>query len=68
MQLTKRDRDKLDEVLSGGIQAVRVVLRALALQHLHDGKPVSGVAAHVPLTPKAVREIGLILILSTGSL
>jgi putative transposase len=58
VRLTKRDREKLDDVLSGGIQAVRTVLRALALRHLHDGKTVSEVAASVRLTPKAVREIG----------
>src|SRR6266852_8528157 len=58
VRLTKGDREKLDGVLSGGIQAVRTVLRALALRHLHDGKSVSEVAANVRLTPKAVREIG----------
>src|SRR5271169_3335727 len=58
VRLTKADREKLDGVLGGGIQAVRTVLRALALHHLHDGKAVSEVAANVRLTPKAVREIG----------
>jgi len=58
VRLPKRDREKLDAVLSGGIQNVRTVLRALALRHLHDGKAVSEVAANVQLTPKAVREIG----------
>jgi len=58
VRLPKRDREKLDEVLSGGIQNVRTVLRALALRQLHDGKAVSEVAANVRLTPKAVREIG----------
>ena len=56
--LRKRDLEKVDGVLSGGIQAVRVVLRALALCQLHEGKPVSEVASSVRLTPKAVREIG----------
>ena len=56
--LKKADRDKLDDVLSGGIQPVRTVLRALALGHLHEGKSVSDVAHIVRLTPKAVREIG----------
>jgi transposase len=56
--LTKQDRQKLDDLLSRGIQLVRVVLRALALCQLHDGKTVSEVAANVRLTPKAVREIG----------
>jgi len=58
VRLSKGDRGKLDSILSGGLQAVRTVLRALALCHLHDGKPVSEVAANVRLTPKAVREIG----------
>src|SRR5271168_4917327 len=58
VRLTKRDREKLDDILGGGVQAVRTVLRALALCRLHDGKPVSDVADNVRLTPKAVREIG----------
>jgi len=58
VRLRKRDLEKVDGVLSGGIQAVRVVLRALALCQLHEGKPVSEVAFSVRLTPKAVREIG----------
>ena len=45
-------------MLSGGIQAVRVVLRALTLWQLHADKSVAEVAASVRLTPKAVREIG----------
>jgi hypothetical protein len=58
VRLLKRHRDKLDSLLRGGIQQVRVVLRALALCQLHLGKPASEVAANVRLTPKAVREIG----------
>ena len=58
VRLKKTDREKLDDVLSGGIQPVRTVLRALALEHLHEGKSVSEVASVVRLTPKAVREIG----------
>ena len=58
VRLSKRHRDKLDSLLSGGIQQVRVVLRALALSQLHQGKPASEVAANIRLTPKAVREIG----------
>ena len=58
VRLTKRDREKLNQVLGGGIQAVRTVLRALALCQLHEGRTVSEVAGNVRLTPKAVREIG----------
>jgi putative transposase len=58
IRLPKRHRDKVDLLLRGGIQPVRVILRALALTQLHDGKPVAEVASNVRLTPKAVREIG----------
>ena len=54
----KSDREFLDTMLSGGRQPGRVVLRGLALRHLHEGKAVSEVASQVQLTPKAVREIG----------
>jgi putative transposase len=58
VRLKKADRDKLDDVLGGGVQPVRTVFRALALGHLHEGKSASAIAAMVPLTSKAVREIG----------
>lgn len=58
VRLPKHHRDRLDSLLSGGVQSVRVVLRALALRQLHQGKSTSEVAASVPLTSKAVREIG----------
>jgi transposase len=58
VQLKRRDSDELDQMLSGGIQPVRVVLRGLALCQLHQGKSISEVAANVHLTSKAVREIG----------
>jgi transposase len=55
--LKKSDREKLGEVLSGGVQPVRTVLRALVLSHLHAGKSTAEVAAMVRLTAKAVRQI-----------
>ncbi len=58
IRLSKRDREKVDNLLGGGIQPVRVVLRALALLQLHHGKTTSEVAANVRLTPKAIRQIG----------
>ena len=58
VRLLKRHRNKLDNLLSGGIQQVRVVLRALALSQLHQGKAASEVAANLRLNPKTVREIG----------
>jgi hypothetical protein len=44
IRLPKRHRDKVDLLLRGGIQPVRVVLRALALTQLHDGMAVAEVA------------------------
>ena len=58
VRLPQRHGDKLDNILGGGIQPVRVVLRVLALSQLHLGKAASEVAANVRLTSKAVREIG----------
>ena len=58
VSLRKGDRERLDELLSGGIQPVRLVKRALALYQLNDGKTGAEVAANVKLSSKAVREIG----------
>jgi transposase len=58
VHLTPAELREVNRLLHGGLQAVRVVLRALALAHLHDGKAASEVAAMVRLTTKAVREIG----------
>jgi len=58
VRLKKADRDRLDGMLSGGVQPVRTVLRALAVQHLNPGKSPAEVASLVPLTSRAVREIG----------
>src|SRR5713101_5951134 len=58
VRLPKRHRDKLDGILSGGLQPVRVVLRALTLSQLHQGKAASEVAANLRINPKTFREIG----------
>jgi putative transposase len=58
VRLSRGDREKLTDMLSGGVQAVRTVLRALVLCRLDEGRSASQVAAEVRLTAKAVREIG----------
>ena len=58
VRLSPGDRRQINQLLQGGLQPVRLVLRALALSHLHEGKPASEVATMVRLTTKAVREIG----------
>jgi len=48
---------KISQLLRGGVQQVRVVLRALALRLLAEGVTAPQVAHTVPLTPKAIRHI-----------
>ena len=56
--VSRKDRKTLDGLLSGGIQSVRVVFRALALLHLSDGASAPEAARSLKkLTPKAVRDI-----------
>jgi transposase len=55
--LKSQDAKELERVLRGGVQQVRVVLRALALQHLDQGASPPAVARLFPLTPQAIRKI-----------
>ena len=56
--VSRKDRRELDELLGGGVQSVRVTIRALALLHLADGASAPETArALKKLTPKAVRAI-----------
>lgn len=59
LQVTAKDRAELRQLLKGGVQQVRVVLRALALLQLDSGASPPQVAKAVPLTPQAIRRIGL---------
>ena len=53
--LSRRDRKQVDELLRGGLQPVRTVLRALVLRQLADGQSTPAVVArNVGLTPKTV--------------
>src|SRR5216684_8904406 len=58
IKLSARDRDQLDELLSGGLQPVRTVLRALALRQLDQGQSTPAVGASLGLSAKAVWQIG----------
>jgi transposase len=53
-----KDQKELAELLSGGVQQVRVVLRALALRQLAEGGSPPQIAKVVALTPQAIRNIG----------
>jgi transposase len=56
-RLKAQDAQELERVLRGGVQQVRVVLRAVALRHLAHGASAPEVARWVPLTPQAIRRI-----------
>jgi putative transposase len=58
LKLSRRERDELDSLLSGGLQPVRTVLRALALRQMDDGQGTTAVGASLGLSAKAVWEIG----------
>lgn len=58
IDVTSKDQKQLTELLSGGVQQVRVVLRALALRQLAKGGSAPEIARIVPLTPQAIRNIG----------
>ena len=52
-----KDKAKLNELLAGGVQQVRVVLRALALLRVADGFSAPKVADIIPPNLKAVRNL-----------
>ena len=58
IEVTTKDQRELKRLLSGGVQQVRVVLRALALLQLAKGVPAPHIARVVPLTPQAIRKVG----------
>jgi transposase len=58
IDVTPKDQKELVKLLRGGVQQVRVVLRALALLQLAKGDSAPRISDVVPLTPQAIRTIG----------
>ena len=56
-QVSREDEETLREILRAGIQQVRVVLRAIALEQLAAGQAAPAVARIVHVSPQAVRRI-----------
>jgi putative transposase len=54
VRLANSEQQQLDKLLSGGLQPVRTVLRALVLRQLADGQAIRKVARNLGLTPKTV--------------
>ena len=57
VQVSKKDQAALKKLLRGGIEQVRVVLRAVALLQLAQGKGAPQIAEILPLTRQAVRNL-----------
>jgi putative transposase len=58
IKVAKKDEKELKKLLTGGVQQVRVVLRAMVLLQLARGLSAPRIAEVVPLTPQAVRKVG----------
>jgi transposase len=58
IEITSRHKKELKRLLNGGVQQVRVILRALALLRLAEGVSAPRMAALVPLTAQAIRKVG----------
>jgi putative transposase len=58
IDVTPKDQKELANLLSGGVQQVRVVLRALAIWQLANGASAPQISHVIPLTPQAIRKIG----------
>jgi putative transposase len=58
IDVTKKDQQELRKLVKGGVQQVRVVLRALALLQLAEHASAPQIARVVQLTPQAVRRLG----------
>ncbi len=57
VQVSPQDHKEFQNLLRAGIQQVRVVLRAIALEQLSVGRTAPEVAPIVHLSPQAVRRI-----------
>ena len=58
IEVKPKDQNELMSLLSGGVQQVRVVLRALALLQLAKGASAPQISEVVPLAPQAIRKVG----------
>jgi putative transposase len=58
IDVAKKDQKTLKKLLSGGVQPVRVILRALVLQQMAKGVSAPRIATVVPVTAQAIRKIG----------
>jgi transposase len=57
IKVKSKDLSQIGELLRGGVQQVRVVVRALVLRQLADGYTAPQVAQTLPITAQAIRHI-----------
>lgn len=58
IQLLRPERRQIEELLSGGVQPVRAVIRALVLRQMDEGRSTVEAGAGVGISAKAAWEIG----------
>src|SRR5262249_46223712 len=58
IEVSAKDQKELRRLLRSGLQQVRVVLRALALQQWAKGATALRIASVIPLTAPAIRNVG----------
>src|SRR5947207_281328 len=58
IELKPRDRQQIDLLLGGGVQAVRTTLRAMALRQMDQGQSTPIVDANLGFSAKSVWHIG----------
>src|SRR3954470_6916230 len=57
IEVARNDQRELRRLVGGGVQQVRVILRALALLQLAAGAAAPGIAGVIPLTAQAIRNL-----------
>jgi putative transposase len=60
IDIAKKDQQELRTLLKGGVQQVRVVLRALALLQLAADASAPQIAEVIPLTPQSIRRLAIV--------
>jgi putative transposase len=58
IQLSRGNRKQIEELLSGGVQPVRTVIRALVLRQMDEGRTTVEAGGAVGISAKAAWEIG----------
>jgi putative transposase len=58
INISTKDQKYLRSLVGGGVQQVRVVLRALTLLQLAKGVSAPRIAGSIPLTAQAIRKVG----------